>query len=250
MTLKERVFNGIALDKDNVKGKLLSRSLLWMGFGLAFIIIISFLVSKIPVFKDLMHIFAGGSWFMMLIINIALLLGIFFTLRNPDMPIGIPAVLYAFFAIYEGFFISYLINYFLPSNADALSTLLLLMLIPAGIFILMGIIAYTNIIDFSKLLPFCSFVFIGLLVMSIVLIFVNSIGLIKWYLLLSAALFVIWIGFDIQMIKRTENQLISSYQPLDKKAVNRIAFMLGFQLFLDFINLLIILIRLISFSRS
>lgn len=248
MEIKNKLFKKVALNEVNVKGKLLSRSLLWMGLGLFVIILVAFLSSSISSFNSIMlQISFGTPWLILTFVNIGLIFAMFFSIRNFQTSIYISAILYVIFSFIQGIYVSSIL--FL-TNLQNLSNLLLLMLIPAGIFVIMGIIAFSNIIDFTKLLPFTFFAFIGLLVMSIILIFVQSDVGQRWFLFLAAALFIIWIGIDLQMIKRTEDAFSISNEVMDNSTMNRLAFMFGFQLFLDFVNLLLILIRLIGLSRN
>lgn len=244
MTIKERLFNSTTLNKSNIKGKLLSRSLLWMGFGLAFIILVAYLSMSVPAFKtSIIRVFTSSTWIFISLMNIGLLFGIFFSIRNMKTSLLFLVILYAIFAFFQGVYIAGLLLF---TGMEKMSQVLLLMLVPASIFVIMGLLAYSNFIDFTKLIPYTIFALFGLLIMSLILIFVQSAMAQRWYLLLAAALFIIWIGIDIQIIQRTEQSL--EFTNIDKAEMNRLALMFGLQLFIDFVNLLIILIRLVGSS--
>ena len=115
------------------------------------------------------------------------------------------------------------------------------MLIPSFVFLVMGIIAYTNLINFSKLIPFTFFGFFAILILSLIMIFTASKTIEMLYIIIASAMFIIWIGVDLQMIARTEDAL-PNY--VDKSTINRISFMFGVKLFIDFVNLLIIVLRI------
>lgn len=252
MSFKERFFSSnISISQLDVKGKVLSRSLLWMGLGLTFIVLVAYLTSSFAVFENFMlRISFGSNWLMILLFNITLMIGLMFTLYNPKISIWIPITLYAVFAIYEGIFISSLLYI---SGSLNVSRLLLFMLIPAGVFGLMGIVAYFDLVDFSKTIPFLIFGSLILLILGITLIFVNSGVLEKVYLFLSALIFIVWIGFDIQMIKRTEEKFLGINQFDDKemkKTLNRLSLIFGISLFIDFIRLLWVVIRFFLISRE
>lgn len=151
----------------------------------------------------------------------------------------IPITLYAVFAIYEGMFITTILQF--TGTVNIVKDLLLYMLIPSFVFLIMGIMAYSNLINFSKLIPFTFFGFFAILILSLIMIFTANRTIEMLYIIISSAIFVIWIGFDLQMISRTE-EVLPDY--LDKSSINRIAFMFGVKLFIDFVNLLMIVLRL------
>ena len=64
MTLKARLNHNFVLQKDDLKSKLLSRSLLWMGLGLAIIILIAFLSFKIKSVNNLLVQIADNTGFL------------------------------------------------------------------------------------------------------------------------------------------------------------------------------------------
>ena len=123
------------------------------------------------------------------------------------------------------------------------------MLIPAGIFFIMGVISFFNLFDFTKLIPLATIGMFAILIMSIVLGFVQSGSNDKWFLILAAAIFIIWIGIDIQMIKNAQDSIEAFGMAQNSKELNRIAFIFGFRLFIDFINLLFLLLRLMGNNR-
>lgn len=65
-------------------------------------------------------------------------------------------------------------------------------------------------------------------------------------LVLAAGLFIIWIGIDLQLIKNAEENLETFALANEPQALNRLAFMFGLRLFVDFVNLVLILIRLLG----
>lgn len=247
MTLKEKLNHNFVLQKDDLKGKLLSRSLLWMGLGLAVIVLIAFLSFRIESVNNLLLQIADNTgFFTSMIINFGVVIGIFFAIRNPNTHIIVPVILYIVFAAYQGLFINIALNF---QNIRNFADLLLIMLIPAGIFFIMGVISFFNLFDFTKLMPLATIGMFAILIMSIVLGFVQSGSNDKWFLILAAAIFIIWIGIDIQMIKNAQDSIEAFGMAQNSKELNRIAFIFGFRLFIDFINLLFLLLRLMGNNR-
>lgn len=172
MTLREKINKNFVLQRDDVKSRLLSRSLLWMGLGLAIITLVAFLSATLPVFQEIMLKIALNQNFMLMsLFNILLMVGIFMTIRNPRVTLLVPVSLYALFALYEGVFVS--ATLFL-NGMQQFADVLLVMLVPAIIFGVMGMVAYTNVFDFTKLIPFATFGIFALMLMSLIMAFVGS----------------------------------------------------------------------------
>ncbi|MBR3199638.1 MAG: hypothetical protein IKG27_06465 [Bacilli bacterium] len=76
-------------------------------------------------------------------------------------------------------------------KTDVFKDLLVYMLVPAGIFAIMGIVGYFNLIDFTKLIPFTLFATIGLFVLALLLFILNSRVLESIYLMLASVIFII-----------------------------------------------------------
>ena len=242
--MSNNFFSKYKIQAIDVKSKLLSRSLLWMSLGLMVIIFVawlsSWLSSKYPAFNNFVVTFSIGSrWGLAWLFNLIIILSLFFCIQNKNINIMIPVILYAIFAIYEGMFITTILSF--TGTTNIVKDLLLYMLIPSFVFLVMGIIAYTNLINFSKLIPFTFFGFFAILILSLIMIFTASKTIEMLYIIIASAMFIIWIGFDLQMIARTEDAL-PNY--VDKSTINRISFMFGVKLFIDFVNLLMIVLRI------
>lgn len=237
---RRNIFSRYKLEAIDVKSNLLTRSLLWMSLGLMVIIFVAWLsANSVDFINFTFKITTGYSSVFIWIINIIIMFALFYTVSpNKNFHIIIPITLYILFAIYEGMFITTLLV--LTGSQNIAKDLLLYMLIPAGVFALMGILGYFGIVNFTKFIPFATFGVLGLLIMWIVMFFVFSSFLYAFYSFLAMAVFTIWIGIDLQLIFRTQ-QALPEY--MDKKQINKISFMFGIKLFVDFLNLLIILIR-------
>ena len=239
--MSNNFFSKYKIQAIDVKSKLLSRSLLWMSLGLMVIVFVAWLSSTVPVFNDFVVTFSiGSSWLLAWLFNLIIIFSLFFCIQNKNINIMIPVILYAIFAIYEGMFITTILE-FTGGTANKVKDLLLYMLIPSFVFLVMGIIAYTNLINFSKLIPFTVFGFFAILILSLIMIFTANRTIEMLYIIIASAMFIIWIGVDLQIIARTEDAL-PNY--VDKSTINRISFMFGVKLFIDFVNLLMIVLRI------
>ncbi|MBD5423490.1 MAG: hypothetical protein HDR43_03260 [Mycoplasma sp.] len=243
---KRSFFSKYRLEITDVRSKLLNRSLLWMSLGLMVIILVAWISSVNDNFRQFVTTFSlGSSWLFSWIFNLIIIFALFWSVQNTNINIVIPLSLYVLFAVYEGMFITSILIF--TGTVDVARDLILYIMIPAGIFTLMGVIGYLNLINFSKLIPFSFFGFISILVLSFVMIFTSNKFIESLYFIIAGAVFIIWIGFDIQMIGKTQ-QMLPDY--VDKKTINRISFMFGIKLFIDFVNLLMLIIRFLGFGRN
>lgn len=236
---KSNFFSRYKLETVDVKSNLLTRSLLWMSLGLMMIIFVAWFSSTNTTILNLVfNLTTGISSIFMWLINIVIIFALFYTVSNKNINILIPTFLYIFFAIYEGMMITTIL--IMTGTTNVVSSLLLYMLIPAAMFALMGVLGYFKLVNFTKLVPFAIFGLIGLSIMGFIMFFTTSSILYSFYTLLGMIVFIIWIGFDLQMIFRTQ-ETMNEY--VDKKEMNKLAFLFGIKLFIDFVNLLIMVIR-------
>ena len=244
----QTIFSKYKLESFDVKSKLLTRSLLWMSLGLIVIILVAWISSTNSTFFDLvLNLSVGTDWIYAWIINIVIMVLLFVCLNFPKIPIIVPSILYVAFAFYEGIFITSILIF--SGSTNEVKDLLLYMLIPASVFAIMGILGYLNLLNFTKLLPFIFFGSIALLILALTLIFTSNWVVETTYLFLAAALFIIWIGVDMQIIMRTQKSLDAN-NGVDKKQMNKLSLMLGINLFVDFVRLLSIIIRISRFIRD
>ena len=219
--------------------RILGRALGWMGLGLALIITFAWATLEFPNFANVM-VQIGNWYWLFLILNIGLSIGFSFLIANPRQTLGLAIVCYLAFVVFQAIFTSTTIVY---SGID-LQNLILLMLIPSGIFLIMGIIAYFDWFDMTKLWPIATFGSLALLIMGLVLIFIQSQLTMRWWLLLAAGLFIIYIGIDMQIIVNNRHHQWLTNDHNEKQQINKLALMMGLVLLLDFVNLLRIIINL------
>ncbi|MGL5520406.1 MAG: MAG0110 family membrane protein [Metamycoplasmataceae bacterium] len=232
-------------NKTKTKNKLLSLSLFWLGLSVSIIFLITFgllYLQDVPAIAKFISQFLYNSTSVIILslINIALLIGMFFVLRKQSSSLLLCISLYLIFTVFEGFYLAAL---FFIYNVQ-IREMIPLFLIPSLVFVIMGILGSFNIFDFSKILPFLIMATIGLMIFSFVMffasIFSNISFLYKIYCIIGFAIFSLWIGFDLQMIQRTANFVEID----DKQMFIKLSLMMGLNLFVDFVNLLIMTLRL------
>ncbi|MGL5205296.1 MAG: Bax inhibitor-1/YccA family protein [Metamycoplasmataceae bacterium] len=232
-------------EKASTKNLLISYALMWMGVGVALIFLMTYLVMAVEPVRDFVSKIALSQmgWTILLIANMGLILTIAFLMNK--LSTSVLVVLYLAFVFIQGLFISTSLYYSgFGTQAEGLKNVFLLFLVPSGIFVIMGLLGYFQIFDFSKLGPFLFFATIGLIFFSIFVYFFGGDTTQKWYSLAGIIIFSLWIGFDIWWIQRTSQQ-IEFNGGMEKAELIRIGLVFGIRLFIDFINILLFVARLV-----
>jgi len=115
----------------------------------------------------------------------------------------------------------------------------------AAMFGIMAILGFTTRLDLSRMGSILFMALIGLLIVSLVNIFLGS-GLLFWLISLGGV--VIFSGltaYDTQWIKRNAASLAYSG---GGQAVGRFALVAAFHLFMDFVNLFLFILRLFGYA--
>src|SRR5262249_36266856 len=116
----------------------------------------------------------------------------------------------------------------------------------AGMFGVMSLIGFTTKLDLSKLGAILFMGLIGIIIASIVNIFLHNAAI---YCIVTYAAVVIFCGFrayDTQWIRRNASSVAVSG---DASAAGRVALLGAFRLFLDFVNLFLNLLRIFGGRR-
>ena len=117
-------------------------------------------------------------------------------------------------------------------------------LITAGVFAAMSIYGFTTSNDLTKFGSIMFMALIGLIICSVVNIFLKSSGM-EWMISLAGvAIFIVLTAWDTQKIKKA-----AMYAP-DGTSAEKLATIGGLSLYLDFVNLFIYLLRFFGGSRD
>lgn len=229
-----------SIEKASTKNKLISFSLMWMGLGVALIFLITFLTVTIEPFAALISRIQEVAWPILIILNIVLILGI--SLFCQKLSLSSLIFLYIGFILVQSIFVSTTISRF-SGNESPIKDMLLIFLAPSLMFIVMGLLGYFQVFDFSKLGPFLMFATLGLVIFSLFTAFFGGENSQKWFSLFGVVIFSLWIGFDIWWIQRTSDQIESS-GGMDNQSMMRLGIIFGLRLFIDFVNVLMFMARL------
>ena len=169
-------------------------------------------------------------------VALGLLIALYLTVHRAPAPVS--AVLYLGFTAIEGVAISYIFG------AYTNQTIVLAFGLTAGLFTAMSIVGFTTRRDLSQWGPILLFGLLGLVVISIINIFIGS-GLLSWLITLIAL--PLFLGLVIWETKEVKDLAQQAAQEGDAKAAGQIAIIGAAGLYLVFLNIFLILLRIVQF---
>lgn len=119
-----------------------------------------------------------------------------------------------------------------------LTSIMYIFAVTAIVFLVFGLAGYYTKLDLTKISTFLFMGIISLIIISIVSIFISGLNL--FATILSLVIFIAYIAYDIQMIKR---RIYYTYNE------DSLAIYGAFQLYLDFINIFLDLLSLFGKER-
>ncbi len=211
--------------------KLFSKVFAWMFIGLIITFATGFYVAMHP--NMLYNIFSTGLHFGLLILEIVLV--VWLSARSHKMKFSTASIVYVIYSVVTGLTFS---SFFVIYELGSIMFIFALTALLFGIFALLG---YTTNTDLSKFSTIFLMGLIGIILATIINIFLNNSMLeiiISW---VSIILFLGITAHDIQKIKALSNVITDE---------NAIAIIGALDLYLDFINIFIDLIRIFGKTRD
>ena len=211
-----------------MENKIYSKIYLWLFIGL----LITFITGAYIASNEnlLLMIFSNKIHFILALIELGL--AIFLSARIHKMKPTTAKIIYILYTILSGLtFASIFIIYELQS-------IILVFLVTSILFLIFAIIGHFTKIDLSKIGTYLFMVLIGIIICTIVNMFLKNSTFDIIITSISIIVFLGFISYDIQKIKR-----LHGYLPEDNLAIIG-----AFELYLDFINIFIDLLRL--FGKS
>lgn len=211
--------------------KLFSKVFAWMFIGLIITFATGFYVAMHP--NMLYNIFSTGLHFGLLILEIVLV--VWLSARSHKMKFSTASIVYVIYSVVTGLTFS---SFFVIYELGSIMFIFALTALLFGIFALLG---YTTNTDLSKFSTIFLMGLIGIILATIINIFLNNSMLeiiISW---VSIVLFLGITAHDIQKIKALSNVITDE---------NAIAIIGALDLYLDFINIFIDLIRIFGKTRD
>lgn len=206
------------------ENKLFSKVFMWMFIGLAITFGVGYMVS---VNENMLYNVFSNCYIFLVIAE--LLVVIWLSARISKMQPMMAKILFCLYSFLTGLtFSSVFVVYHITSIIAVFGITSLLFLI----FALIG--KYTNI-DLTKIGVYLFMILLGTIICSIINMFVKSGGFDLVLTIICLVVFLIYVAYDVQMIKKRR------YQMLDDE---NFAVYGALQLYLDFINIFLRLLQL------
>lgn len=119
----------------------------------------------------------------------------------------------------------------------------------AGIFGIMAVMGYTTNVDLSKFGPILMIGVVGLIIASVVNMFIQSENFSLFMAFIGIAIFTALTAYDVQKLKRIGAGLEESGATMEDADSKKLAIMGALSLYLDFLNIFIYLLRIFGDRR-
>lgn len=212
-----------------MENKLISKSFLWMCFGLLVTFLTGYFVSNNEVMLE--NIYGGNMYFLFVIIEFILV--IVLSARVMKMQPTTAKICFLLYSFVSGLTFASIFIFF------EISSIMFIFLISAIIFAIMALIGYFTNIDLTRIGTYLLFALLAVVIVSLINIFIGSSTLSLVISIICVLLFLGITAYDVQKIKALQ----SSGLPEDNLAIYG-----ALELYLDFINLFIHLLSI--FGRS
>lgn len=208
---------------------LMRKVYVWMTLALVITGMTAYGVAHTPA---LLQMFLGSGLFWgVAIAELAIVIGISAAINRLSLTAA--TLLFVLYSVLNGITMSFI---FLAYTASSISTVFL---ITAGTFGAMALVGYTTKTDLSSMGKILFMALIGLIIATIVNIFVKSSGLDMIISYVGVLIFVGLTAWDSQKIKQMMLQA-----PDASESMQKLALLGALTLYLDFINLFIYLLRI------
>lgn len=228
----------LKLEEDKQRERSFIRQVyLWMALALLTTAAVAFSISVSPSLME--ALFRNRSSFFVLAIAEVLIVG-YLSGRIHKMSSQTALLVFAVYSILNGITFSWIfLAYDLGSIASVFAT-------TAGTFGVMCVYGYATKKDLSSIGNLCFMALIGLIIASIVNIFIVNNAFSMIISVVGVIIFVALTAYDMQKIKR---MAVSLNHSLDEDFTTKVSILGALTLYLDFINLFLYLLRLFGKKR-
>ena len=214
-----------------MKDNLISKTFLWMCFGLLITFITGYFVAHNEVMLENIY----GGWGYWIFVIVELLLVIVLSARIMRMKPATAKVCFLLYSFVSGLTFASIFVYY------AIDSIMIIFLVAAIIFAVMAIIGYTTNVDLTRIGTYLFFALVAVLVVALINIFIGSSMLAMIISIVCVLIFIGITAYDVQKIKALED----SGLPKENLAIYG-----ALDLYLDFINLFIHLLSIFGKSRD
>lgn len=216
---------------------LMGKVYLWMTLALAVTGLTSLYVASSPGLVQ--SIFASRGTFWLLVIS-ELALVFILSARIMKMSFSTAGIMFALYSVLNGVTMSFI---FIAYTSTSIATAFF---VTAGMFAAMSFIGFVTKKDLSSFGSFFTMALIGLIIASVVNIFLNS-SVMYWIITyVGVLLFVGLTAYDTQKIK----QMLIEYGDEVNDSTQKLALIGSLSLYLDFINLFLYILRLFGNNKE
>lgn len=213
-----------------MKNKIYSKMFIWLFVGL----LVTFITGIYTATNDsaLNVIFGKGAYIFLVIAE--LFVAIFLSVRITKMQPTTAKVLYLLYTFLTGLTFSSLFIVY------KLTSILLVFGVTSVLFLIFALIGKYTKVDLSRVGIYLLMMLFGIIICSIINIFIGNTTFDIVICIISTIVFLGYIAYDIKKVERLEGLLED----------DNLAVLGAFELYLDFINLFIDLLRLFGNSRD
>lgn len=213
-----------------MENKIFSKVYGWMFIGLLISFITGYYVSTQP--NIIYNLFSKGMFFILVLLEIGLCIWLSAGIRK--MQTSTAKILFGLYSFVTGLTFS---TIFVAYRIDSI---IMVFGITALTFAIMALVGTFTNIDLTKLGTILFMGLLGIIIASIINIFIGSQTLDLGIIIIGIVIFTLYIAYDVQKVKYIA-------QTLEE---DKVAIICAFELYLDFINLFIKLLRLFGKSKD
>ncbi|MBP3461700.1 MAG: Bax inhibitor-1/YccA family protein [Bacilli bacterium] len=206
--------------------KIMPKVFLWMFIGLAITFLTGSYIANRPTM--ILEMFKPSTVLILFVVEIVLVVAL--TVRIHKMNPITAKIMFMLYSFVTGITFS---SIFVVYN---ISSIIYIFLATSLLMLIFALIGYFTKMDLTKIGTFLFMAIIGILIMCIINMFVGNENLNILISIISVIVFVIYIAYDVQKVKKL---YMSGNIPEDNVAIYG-----ALQLYLDFINIFLDLLRL------
>ena len=208
---------------------LMRKVYVWMTLALVITGLTAYGVATTPAMRQIFV--SSGLFWVLAIAELAIVFGVTAAINRISLTTA--TLLFTIYSVINGLLLS---SIFLAYTATSIASVFF---ITAGTFGAMALVGYTTKTDLSSMGKILFMALIGLIIASVVNIFVGSKGL---DLIISYVGVLIFVGLTAWDTQKIKNMLLEA--PDASESMQKIALLGALTLYLDFINLFIYLLRI------
>ncbi len=238
--MEERNVNRYDFDSDYTRTSLTLNKYMAQTFGWMFVgLMITFLLAAVLAMSGLVFVFYSNPYIPMVLLIAELIVVLAMSAGILNRSVGVTRMLFAVYSMLNGVVFSV---YFVAYQVTNLIFIFGLTALFFGAFALYGRMTKT---DLSRLRPLLFGGLIFLLIAGLLTMFIDFSSLERGICMVGIVVFLCFTAYDVQKIKANYEYFCGDEVMLQKASIYS-----ALQLYLDFINLFLYLLRFLGRSRS